>query len=87
MDIESQQQSISLYSFIALGVVIIVLCIALGLLLNFFIVCTKRKRANQGTYSPSTQEMTGNARFFITTNNQQKLNKNKQKIQLSKRKT
>uniref|UniRef100_A0A914LAN6 EGF-like domain-containing protein n=1 Tax=Meloidogyne incognita TaxID=6306 RepID=A0A914LAN6_MELIC len=85
--IESQQQSISLYSFIALGVVVIVLCIALGLLLNFFIVCTKRKRANQGTYSPSTQEMTGNARFFITTNNQQKLNKNKQKIQSPKRKS
>ncbi|KAF7627092.1 hypothetical protein Mgra_00009633 [Meloidogyne graminicola] len=70
------QQPILFNRFISLIVIIIILCIAFGILLNLFIVCTGKKRANQGTYSPSNQEMTGNARFFNNKNNQKYITKN-----------
>uniref|UniRef100_A0A914HPZ6 Protein crumbs n=1 Tax=Globodera rostochiensis TaxID=31243 RepID=A0A914HPZ6_GLORO len=64
MHLVEPQHQLSLSNFIGAGVVVIVLCICLGALLYFFAVCARRKRAFQGTYSPSNQELVAQARLF-----------------------
>jgi hypothetical protein len=48
--VEAQLHAMTLSNFIGLGIVVLLLCLSLGALLYFFVACTRRKRANQGTY-------------------------------------
>ncbi|KAL3068171.1 hypothetical protein niasHS_015774 [Heterodera schachtii] len=64
MHLVEPQHQLSLSNFVGAGVVLIVLCVCLVALLYFFVICARRKRANEGTYSPSNQELAAQARLF-----------------------